>query len=47
MRQPLVMGNWKLNGSRHMVNELIANLRKDAFTDYFCFLGGILLKVVG
>jgi len=23
------MGNWKLNGSRHMVNELIANLRKE------------------
>ncbi len=22
------MGNWKLNGSRHMVNELVANLRK-------------------
>ncbi|WP_410260656.1 hypothetical protein, partial [Klebsiella pneumoniae] len=21
MRHPLVMGNWKLNGSRHMVNE--------------------------
>ncbi|HCC09658.1 MAG TPA: triose-phosphate isomerase, partial [Atlantibacter hermannii] len=29
MRHPLVMGNWKLNGSRHMVNELIANLRKE------------------
>lgn len=27
MRHPLVMGNWKLNGSRHMVNELVANLR--------------------
>ena len=26
MRHPLVMGNWKLNGSRHMVNELVANL---------------------
>jgi triosephosphate isomerase len=23
------MGNWKLNGSRHMVNELVANLRKE------------------
>lgn len=27
MRHPLVMGNWKLNGSAHMVNELIAALR--------------------
>ncbi|CCK00294.1 Triosephosphate isomerase [Cronobacter malonaticus 507] len=24
-----MMGNWKLNGSRHMVNELVANLRKE------------------
>ncbi|KAA8998583.1 triose-phosphate isomerase [Affinibrenneria salicis] len=29
MRRPLVMGNWKLNGSTHMVNELIAALRKE------------------
>ncbi|KGT95468.1 triosephosphate isomerase [Erwinia typographi] len=29
MRHPLVMGNWKLNGSKHMVNELIAGLRKE------------------
>ncbi|VTR18736.1 Triosephosphate isomerase [Serratia fonticola] len=29
MRHPLVMGNWKLNGSVHMVNELIAALRKE------------------
>ena len=29
MRHPLVMGNWKLNGSRHVVNELVANLRKE------------------
>ncbi|MCD1126425.1 triose-phosphate isomerase [Jinshanibacter sp. LJY008] len=29
MRHPLVMGNWKLNGSRHMVNELIDGLRKE------------------
>lgn len=29
MRHPLVMGNWKLNGSRHMVNELVANLRTE------------------
>ncbi len=28
MRHPLVMGNWKLNGSIHMVHELIAALRK-------------------
>lgn len=27
MRHPLVMGNWKLNGSKTMVNELIAGLR--------------------
>ena len=26
---PLVMGNWKLNGSRHMVHELVSNLRKE------------------
>ncbi|MEO2995656.1 hypothetical protein ABHB48_24995, partial [Escherichia coli] len=25
MRHPLVMGNWKLNGSRHMVHELVSN----------------------
>ena len=30
MRHPLVMGNWKLNGSTHMVNELIAGLRKES-----------------
>lgn len=29
MRHPLVMGNWKLNGSKHMVNELIAALRNE------------------
>ncbi len=29
MRHPLVMGNWKLNGSKHLVNELIAALRKE------------------
>ncbi|HGM6666684.1 TPA: triose-phosphate isomerase [Serratia marcescens] len=29
MRHPLVMGNWKLNGSTHMVNELIAGLRSE------------------
>ena len=29
MRHPLVMGNWKLNGSKHMVNELITNLRHE------------------
>ncbi len=27
MRHPLVMGNLKLNGSRHMVHELGSNLR--------------------
>ncbi|MCR3755909.1 MAG: triose-phosphate isomerase [Sodalis sp. Psp] len=29
MRYPLVIGNWKLNGSRHMVSELIAVLRNE------------------
>lgn len=29
MRHPFVMGNWKLNGSRHMVNELVTGLRKE------------------
>ncbi len=29
MRHPLVMGNWKLNGSRHMVHELVSNLRSE------------------
>ncbi|AFJ48900.1 triose-phosphate isomerase [Shimwellia blattae] len=32
MRHPLVMGNWKLNGSKQMVNELIAGLRKELST---------------
>ncbi|XBS69945.1 triose-phosphate isomerase [Acerihabitans sp. KWT182] len=27
MRHPLVMGNWKLNGSKHLVNDLITALR--------------------
>lgn len=29
MRHPLVMGNWKLNGSTRMVKELIENLRNE------------------
>ncbi|WGL95478.1 triose-phosphate isomerase [Arsenophonus nasoniae] len=29
MRHPLVMGNWKLNGSTKMVKELIENLRNE------------------
>ncbi|EHD23558.1 MULTISPECIES: triose-phosphate isomerase [Brenneria] len=29
MRHPLVMGNWKLNGSTTMVNELISGLRHE------------------
>ena len=29
MRHPLVMGNWKLNGSKHMAGELIEGLRKE------------------
>lgn len=32
MRRPLVMGNWKLNGSRNMVNSLIAGLRQELST---------------
>ena len=32
MRHPLVMGNWKLNGSTNMVKELIAGLRKELST---------------
>lgn len=36
MRHPLVMGNWKLNGSKHMVNELIAALRKELSSVYGC-----------
>lgn len=29
MRHPLVMGNWKLNGSRQIVHDLIVALRKE------------------
>lgn len=29
MRHPLVMGNWKLNGSTQMVNDLVAGLRNE------------------
>jgi triosephosphate isomerase (TIM) len=36
MRHPLVMGNWKLNGSTHMVNELIAALRTELSTVVGC-----------
>src|SRR5471032_1439972 len=36
MRHPLVMGNWKLNGSTHMVNELIAALRTELTTVEGC-----------
>ncbi|MBG6245428.1 triose-phosphate isomerase [Candidatus Symbiopectobacterium sp. 'North America'] len=36
MRHPLVMGNWKLNGSTHMVIELIASLRKELSTVTGC-----------
>ena len=32
MRRPLVMGNWKLNGSKNMVNSLIAGLRNELST---------------
>ncbi len=36
MRHPLVMGNWKLNGSKHMVSELINGLRKELSTVVGC-----------
>lgn len=36
MRHPLVMGNWKLNGSTHMVIELIAGLRNELSTVTGC-----------
>ena len=36
MRHPLVMGNWKLNGSTHIVIELIAGLRKELSTVTGC-----------
>ncbi|WP_291973049.1 triose-phosphate isomerase [Candidatus Symbiopectobacterium sp.] len=36
MRHPLVMGNWKLNGSTHMVIELIAGLCKELSTVTGC-----------
>ncbi|MGL9760119.1 MAG: triose-phosphate isomerase [Symbiopectobacterium sp.] len=36
MRHPLVIGNWKLNGSAHMVIELIAGLRKELSTVTGC-----------
>ncbi|AEW44801.1 triose phosphate isomerase [Serratia symbiotica str. 'Cinara cedri'] len=28
MRHPLIMGNWKLHGNTHMVNELVTKLRR-------------------
>ena len=36
MRHPLVMGNWKLNGNTHMVNELITALRAELSTVEGC-----------
>ncbi|WJV53757.1 triose-phosphate isomerase [Pectobacteriaceae bacterium CE70] len=36
MRHPLVMGNWKLNGSTNMVHELIAALRNELSTVVGC-----------
>ncbi|MFB6435036.1 MAG: triose-phosphate isomerase [Candidatus Malihini olakiniferum] len=36
MRHPFVMGNWKLNGSTHMVIELITGLRKELSTVTGC-----------
>ena len=29
MRRPVVMGNWKLNGSKNMVTELISGLNRE------------------
>ena len=29
MRRPVVMGNWKLNGSKNMVTELISGLSRE------------------
>lgn len=36
MRHPLVMGNWKLNGSKKMVSELIDGLRNELNTVQGC-----------
>lgn len=36
MRNPLVIGNWKLNGSTQMVNELITALRTEISTVVGC-----------
>lgn len=36
MRQPLVIGNWKLNGSTQMVNTLISALRQELSTVAHC-----------
>lgn len=36
MRTPFVMGNWKLNGSKQMIDELISSLRKNLDTVKNC-----------
>ncbi|NUF26738.1 triosephosphate isomerase [Gilliamella bombicola] len=36
MRKPLVMGNWKLNGSIDMAKNLVAGLRKELSNDTAC-----------
>ncbi|WP_225639406.1 triose-phosphate isomerase [Candidatus Profftia sp. (ex Adelges kitamiensis)] len=36
MRQPLVIGNWKLNGSRHIAQELIITLRNELEAVNYC-----------
>lgn len=36
MRKPLVMGNWKLNGSIDMAKNLVAGLRNELSTDVAC-----------
>ncbi|WP_363317496.1 triose-phosphate isomerase, partial [uncultured Gilliamella sp.] len=36
MRKPLVMGNWKLNGSIGMAKDLVTGLRNELSTDANC-----------
>lgn len=36
MRQPLVIGNWKLNGNKQLVNQLIAVLRNELSSIISC-----------
>ncbi|KFA58838.1 triose-phosphate isomerase [Gilliamella sp. wkB18] len=36
MRKPLVMGNWKLNGSLDMAKNIVVELKKELSTDVAC-----------